>query len=121
MQSAVGMCFNWKILVILGGLAAGVLLLAPGAAVTVLPLLLLAICPLSMVVMMFAMRGMGSHASESCQSMEWLGSPEAKRERLAVLQPEERRLERELGSRTVGNDEQASGPLASQSPSAGSS
>jgi len=51
------MCINKK--VIAGLVAAGLIvyLVAPGAIGAALPLLLLAICPLSMIVMMRAMSG----------------------------------------------------------------
>lgn len=53
-------CFNWKVLT--GLTTAGLLLfvLAPGVAAAALPLLVLAACPLSMLLMM---RAMGSTAS----------------------------------------------------------
>lgn len=54
-----GMCLNKKVI---GGLAlAGlaIFLIAPGAIGALLPLLILAICPLSMVFMMRAMSGSG--------------------------------------------------------------
>ena len=47
MKSMLGMCFNWKVLAFLGIVGAAVLVIAPGAALAVLPLLLLAACPLS--------------------------------------------------------------------------
>ncbi len=58
------MCINRK--VIAGLVAAGVImyLVVPGAIGAALPLLILAICPLSMIVMMRAMSG-GKAKSES--------------------------------------------------------
>ncbi|MCZ7579170.1 MAG: DUF2933 domain-containing protein [Dehalococcoidia bacterium] len=115
MKSALGMCFNWKVLVGLGVAAVGILLIAPSAALAVLPLLLLAACPLSMVVMMFAMRG-HSGGGESCRHTEGDASIEAKRARLAALRDEGQRAELELSASTVANTEE---PLASTaSPSA---
>lgn len=52
------MCLNWKVL---GGLAAtglGISLFAPQLLSASLPLLVAAACPLSMLAMMWAMRGM---------------------------------------------------------------
>ncbi len=54
------MCLNWKMLGALAAVGAGIWILAPGAVAAALPLLLLAACPLSMLVMMFGMKGMGS-------------------------------------------------------------
>ncbi len=48
-------CFDRRVLIGLGVVAAGVLLLRPSAFATALPVLVLAICPLSMLLMM---RGM---------------------------------------------------------------
>lgn len=52
-----GMCFNRKVLIGLGGVAAIVLIVAPQAFLAALPVLFLLACPLSMVFMMRAMRG----------------------------------------------------------------
>lgn len=53
------MCLNWKVTAALGSIVLGVLVFDPHLLGAALPLLLLALCPLSMVAMMFAMRGMG--------------------------------------------------------------
>lgn len=52
MTRILGMCFNWRVAVALGVLAVGVWFVAPQLALAVLPLLLLALCPLSMLWMM---------------------------------------------------------------------
>lgn len=49
------MCLNWKVLAGLGAVGAGVYAFAPGLSASAVSLLLLAVCPLSMVVMMAAM------------------------------------------------------------------
>lgn len=51
-----GICFNWKVAVSLGVAALGVVVVAPHLALAVLPILVLAACPLSCI---FMMRGMG--------------------------------------------------------------
>ena len=53
-------CFNWKVIAALAGIGIGLYALAPGAAAAVVPLLVLAACPLSMLLMMRAMGSMGS-------------------------------------------------------------
>ncbi len=50
-------CFNWKVLAGLAGVGLGVWFLAPDLVAGALPLLLLAICPLSMLLMMRGMQG----------------------------------------------------------------
>lgn len=55
-----GMCLNWKVLAGLAVAGLGVLVVAPHLALSVLPVLLFAACPLSML---FMMRGMGQGKS----------------------------------------------------------
>lgn len=65
------MCLNWKVL---GGLAAvgiGIWIVAPGALANLLPLLLLAACPLSMMFMMRGMGGMGGGDAQGTSSGEY--------------------------------------------------
>ena len=59
-----GMCLNWKVIAGLAVLGVGVWLWAPDLAAAALPLLLVAACPLSMLLMM---RGM-QHGQCSSQS-----------------------------------------------------
>ena len=92
MRHALGMCFNWKIL---AGLAAvGVLVFAPEAGLAVLPLLLLAACPLSMVLMMFAMRG--HSGSGSCHHTEG--------DAFSALPEEGQRLELDLSGAAASSE-----------------
>lgn len=58
------MCLNRNVLIGLGAIAVAVLLFAPNLFGAALPLLILAICPLSMIFMMRAMSGGG----QSCDS-----------------------------------------------------
>lgn len=121
MRHALGMCFNWKVLAGLAVVGVAILVFAPGATLAVLPLLLLAACPLSMGVMMFAMRGHGTGASPSCHEAESDASVEAKRARLAVLREEEQRLELELSASPADRAEAQTAPTASPSPSGAAS
>ena len=59
------MCWNWKVLAGLAGVAVGVYLVAPGVALAAAPFLLMAACPLSMLLMM---RGMGGQCATSPQT-----------------------------------------------------
>ncbi|MET9835904.1 DUF2933 domain-containing protein [Streptomyces sp. NPDC006385] len=61
------MCLNKKVLAGLGIVAVGVLLLKPAWIAAALPLLILAICPLSMI---FMMRGQGKTGAQgsSCST-----------------------------------------------------
>ncbi len=53
------MCLNWKVLAALAAVGAGIYLWAPNLLAAALPLLILAVCPLSMVLMMGMMTGGG--------------------------------------------------------------
>ena len=64
-RSAFGMCLNGRVLLALAAVGLVVVVAAPGLAARALPLLLLAVCPLSMVAMMWAMRGTKTTASEA--------------------------------------------------------
>lgn len=120
MKSMFGMCFNWKVLAGLGAVAAGVLIFAPGTALAVLPLLLLAACPLSMVAMMFAMKGMGSKKDEDTPVVQTDSSVESLRTRLTAVKDEERQLERELSSRSDASEDTAPAAASTSRPAASS-
>ncbi len=52
-------CFNWKVIAALAAVGLGIYALAPGAATAALPVLVVAACPLSMLLMMRAMGSKG--------------------------------------------------------------
>lgn len=86
-------CFNRKVLTGAGVVALGVLLFAPRMLGAVLPLLVVAICPLSMLLMMRAMSGSGNR----CQTGGSAGQPTARDAdaEIATLQAEIDRLQAE--------------------------
>lgn len=57
-------CLNWKVIAALAGVGVVIYALAPGVAAAAVPLLVLAVCPLSMLLMMRAMGSMGSGARQ---------------------------------------------------------
>lgn len=67
------MCLNWKVIIGLVAVGVGIYALAPNLAVAALPVLLLAICPLSM---MFMMRGM-QHGQDAQGSRDEKGEQDA--------------------------------------------
>ena len=69
-RSVFGMCLNWKVLVALAAVGLVVVVAAPGLAARALPLLLLAVCPLSMVAMMWAMRGTKTTPANQAGALE---------------------------------------------------
>lgn len=54
------MCFNWRVIAGLAALALGIYLAAPGLIASALPVLLVLVCPLSMLLMGGMMGGMGT-------------------------------------------------------------
>lgn len=84
-----GMCLDWRVLAGLGTVGLGILLFAPELLAGAIPLLLLAACPLSMVLMgLFMGRGMGGMQGSQCapqgQSVSF-SQREARAEQLAGL------------------------------------
>ncbi len=61
------MCLNWKVLAGLAAVGAGIYLVAPDLVVAAIPLLLLAACPISMVLMMWSMQRMQGHGEQTLQ------------------------------------------------------
>lgn len=93
------MCLNRKVLTGAGMVALGVLLFAPRMFGDVLPLLMVAICPLSMLLMMRAMSGSGNR----CQTGEGAGQPAADTDAEIVrMQAEIDRLRAEAAGRSAG-------------------
>jgi len=86
MRKLLGMCLDWRVL---GGLAlagVGIWLYAPQLLGAALPILFVLICPLSMVVMAFMMRGsMGSQGSQISAT-----------DRVIALEQEQARLNAEI-------------------------
>ena len=82
---------DWRVVAVLVAVGAGVALLAPTMISAAIPLLIVAACPLSMVVMM---RSMGNHEPRPAnRSRDRRGEL---RDRLAELQLERLQLEQEL-------------------------
>lgn len=85
------MCLNWKALAGLAVLGLGIYAIAPNLAAAALPILLLAICPLSM---MFMMKSMGG-----TQEQQTLGEADGgltREERLARLRTEQVELAEQI-------------------------
>jgi hypothetical protein len=61
-------CLNWKVIAGLAGVGVGIYLVAPDLVVAALPILLLAACPLSMLIMMWGMQG--AHGKDQRASQE---------------------------------------------------
>lgn len=99
-------CLNWKVIAGLVVVGAGIFALAPDLALSALPILLLAICPLSMMLMMRGMQGNEGEAEEQGAAQEANLSREQQIDRLraqqATLTDQIADLERE-GPQTARN------------------
>jgi hypothetical protein len=85
------MCLNWKVLVGLAVLGVGIYAVAPDVAAAALPILLLALCPLSMLLMMKGMHGDGPQAPETDDGMP-------RDEQLARLKAQHAALDEKIGA-----------------------
>jgi hypothetical protein len=94
-----GMCLNWKVI---GGLAAvglGIWAVAPNLVSGVVPLLVVAACPLSMILMMRGMSGgQQARSNDDSDASRRVHAPTESGERrdLATLKAEHARLTAEL-------------------------
>lgn len=79
-----GMCLNWKVIAGLAVVGLGTWAVAPGLAVAALPLLILAVCPISMLLMMRGMQG-GQCASRPQQASSPARTGLTRDEQLAEL------------------------------------
>jgi hypothetical protein len=64
------MCLNWKVLASLAAVGVGVYLFAPGLLVEAVPILLLAVCPVSMLLMMWAMQQSQGQGQQTTQETD---------------------------------------------------
>lgn len=104
------MCFNWKVLAGLAVALVGVRVAAPDLFGAVLPLALIAACPLSMLVMMRGMKG-GACASE--RGAQAANQPVGAEDRVAVLRTElaqSRSREQELSAELAQLSSEAAAP-----------
>jgi len=84
MEKLLRACLNWKVIAGLALVGVGVWAVAPNLLVAALPILLIAVCPLSMVLMMRSMQG--DHHGASAQRSDGVdGRSSAREERLAEL------------------------------------
>jgi len=106
MNRMLGMCMNWKVLVGLGVVGLGVWAVAPNLIGAAVPLLLLAACPLSMILMMRGMGGMGGGQSvtQPAQTGQPTGNIGTAEEQLAELKARHEAIAAELAQLESPND-----------------
>lgn len=90
--SALTCCLDWRVLTPLATIALGVFVFRPDLFVATLPVLLLAICPLSMLLMAWRMRGQPAQAAGGAA-----GEADRREADLARLQLEVAELTLQLG------------------------
>ena len=87
-------CADWRVVGVLVAVGAGVALFAPNLVAAAIPLLIVAACPVSMILMM---RTMGDHQPKPNMGPEGFGDRRSHlQDRLAATQLERLQLEREL-------------------------
>lgn len=102
MEKLLRACLNWKVIAGVTLVGVGVWAVAPNLLVAALPILLIAVCPLSMVLMMRSMQGEQHGASaQRSDGVDGRGSP--REERLADLksQLEQTRSQKEAIAREI--------------------
>lgn len=98
-----GMCLNKKVIAGLAVVGVGVLLFAPNAIGAALPLLILAVCPLSMIFMMRAMSN-GESSSSTGEEHEPQPPQTATVDEVAALRAEVQHLRTQQASPDVATN-----------------
>lgn len=95
------MCFDRRVVIALAAVGVGALLIAPALAATLLPVLIVAVCPLSML---FMMRGMsrGGSCSTGAPSSDQRGLLSDRD--VAALQAELRQLKAQQAAETADSE-----------------
>lgn len=115
MMNMLRACYDWRVITALAAVAGGVVLFAPNLIGAALPLLIVAACPLSMMLMM---KTMGVHEANTSPAggTQSVGRAEQLRAELAATRSEQQRLVRELedldAPETVRASRQAESPPA---------
>lgn len=91
-----GMCLNWKVLAGLAAVGLGIFVFAPQLFAASLPFLLLALCPLSMLLMMGSMQGVNDSRQNAAHSMP--GKDLSHNERIAELKTQQEALADQLAA-----------------------
>ena len=92
------MCLNWKVLVGLVAVGLGLYAVAPGAMADAIPILALAACPLSMLLMMKVM-----HGKRDANAVAGRAEP-PRENRLARLKAQQAALDEEIEALERGDE-----------------
>jgi hypothetical protein len=88
-------CLNPKVLAGLGVVGVAIYLIAPNLIAAALPILLLAACPLSMLLMMWAMQQSQGQGQQTAQDTDDAGL--TRKERIAQLRAQQAALDDRIG------------------------
>ena len=86
------MCLNWRVIAGLAAIGAGIFVFTPNLAGAALPFLVLAICPLSMVLMMAAMNNMNGPQEGTACAVGEQGKKLSQEEQVAQLKAQQAAL-----------------------------
>ncbi len=107
MEKMLRACLNWKVIGALALLGLGIWAVSPNLLAAALPVLLLAACLLSMLLMM---RGMQGHEGSRADAEERTSRIAPSRDvRLAELKAEQQAIDREIASLEQGSERPAPG------------
>lgn len=99
-MNALKMCLNWKVITGAAVVTVGLLAFAPSLATAAVPFLVLAICPLSMILMMAMMSGSKRESDAACSTVSTnAGSSrlsETPAEQLTLLEAQQQDLARQV-------------------------
>lgn len=95
------MCLNWKVVAGLVVVGVAIYLIAPDLIAAALPILLLAACPLSMLLMMLTMKDMQGHKGETRERQPSQGADDTgltREEKIARLRTQQAALAERIGA-----------------------
>lgn len=92
-----GMCVNWKVIAGLAVLGVGVWLWVPDLAAVALPLLLVAACPLAMLLMMRGMQD-GQRTSQPATAVQPTPATMSRDDQLAELRAQHQAIGRRIAA-----------------------
>ncbi|MGH2658300.1 MAG: DUF2933 domain-containing protein [Actinomycetota bacterium] len=112
MEKMIRMCLNWKVIGGLTVVGLGIWLAAPNLLAAALPVLLIAVCPLSMLLMMKAM-DRGHHSSQPGDAKTDARVAPSREVRIAELQAERKILDSKITAlEAEETDVQGASPIA---------
>lgn len=113
MNKVLGMCMNWKVVAGLAVIGLGIWVFDPKLLGAALPLLAIAICPLSMLGMMWGMTLMNKASGTPPQTNPYLQTGPDFDQQLAELKAQQKALEYHIAQLEAMR---ASSPLKAETP-----